>query len=686
MNFLQKIGLQIKAAAPGKLHDLSEAFNILKYWGTASWWAADFGTLMQQGYKGSSAVSACVRALAFSFPEPPLTVYRNTAKGLEPVENNHPLQMLIRRPNPDMGEAELMQFAITYCSTSGNLYLIKARNKAGQVVQLWPFSDQNVTPVPGETNKEGFVSYYEFDDGDGHKLYFDKKDVIHWKWMVDPEYPWRGIGAIESCLKDIQSDTESTRFAYAMFKNNAIPPFAVTLVEGEQLNEAVQERLEKAWLKKYGGNKGLPAFFEAGMTIQKLGLNMQELNLSELKNIPESRICAGFGVPPTIALLYVGLKRSDYGDGEARKSFTSTTLVALWRSFASELTSSLGREFGEELVLDFDLNRVRALQENITELWTRLFGAVDRGLITRADFKRGVGMKAEPGDEVYRTNLINGWEPANSKPSNPSAALDSGAKALPGPVEKKALIHANAVYGRALQRIRLSSTQPMIKELDSYFSSLSDRIISRAEKSLRVMAETKELPDADSLLTKKDEADLAKLLKRWYAGIAQASWETINLSLGVVIDFELTDPAISKMLASAGSEVRDISETTRSALQNALKYGNEQGWSIQELVRGDENQPGLRSIVEETYKNRSVTIARTELGNAQNSVTLNRYGTSGVDNVGVLDNGDTDDDDECKQANGQVWSRSYAENNPLEHPNCTRCFFPILEAVEPDQA
>lgn len=686
---------QFKSWALGTIQKAGQNMQFVSDWVRYAFPDFDFWRGVEIGYKKNSAVYACVRALAFAFPEPSLIAYKDSEFGLQPVRSDDPLQKLIRTPNPDMGEAEFMQFAITFCPLGGNLYIWKERSVSGKVIALWPFSDKEITPVAGHNPSEGIVAGYEFNSGDGHKFYLDKKDVIQWKWMIDPITPWSGMSALRAAWEDVIFDRETSNYAFSTFKNDAIPPMVVTSTEDTQLTDEDIERMKAQWRARYGGKeRGVPAFLEYGMTVQKMGYSMQELNMTELKNIPESRICAGFGVPPTIALLYVGLKRSDYGDGEARKSFTVTTLVSLWRTLSSELTSSLSDDFGGGYTLRFDMNQVRALQENVKELWDRALGAMNASAITRGDFKRLVGLRAGPEDEFYKTSLITGWEPAGKAPSSPAGDISTqkflsttlSRKSGEGAMEKKALSHVNAVYGRALQRIRLASTQPMMTELNSYFATLSDRIISRAEKGLKVAKETKEFPSAEDLVSKKDEADLNKILKRWYVGIAQASWETINLSLGVTLDFELTDPAITKMLAGAGNEVREITETTRQALRDALKYANKQGWSIQELVNGDETQAGLRSIVEETYKNRSVTIARTELGNAQNSVTTNRYKDNGVQNVGVLDNGDTDDDEECKLANGQIWSLEYSQVNALEHPNCTRCFYPILEDVTPDRS
>ena len=74
--------------------------------------------------------------------------------------------------------------------------------------------------------------------------------------------------------------------------------------------------------------------------------------------------------------------------------------------------------------------------------------------------------------------------------------------------------------------------------------------------------------------------------------ILQLSWDTWNYVLGVEKAFDLTDPAVTRVLKMAGAHVDDIFDTTREALQEALQYGNEQGWSIDQLVRGDENHPG----------------------------------------------------------------------------------------------
>ena len=150
------------------------------------------------------------------------------------------------------------------------------------------------------------------------------------------------------------------------------------------------------------------------------------------------------------------------------------------------------------------------------------------------------------------------------------------------------------------------------------------------------------------------------------------------MALGIEKAFDLTDPAVTRALKMAGIHVKEIEGTVLDALRDALKYGSENGWSIDQLVRGDETQRGLRDIIDEVYKNQSRAIARSELGQAQNAAAAERYRAAGVEKVEILDGGDDDSAPACDLANGQIWTVDLLDANRLQHPNCTRCPAPYF--------
>jgi hypothetical protein len=240
----------------------------------------------------------------------------------------------------------------------------------------------------------------------------------------------------------------------------------------------------------------------------------------------------------------------------------------------------------------------------------------------------------------------------------------------------------------------------MTQAVDVYFSQLADRVVERAGKAapigLRPLPPNSEstnlgeerkgdLPSAGELLNADDRKKLEALVKRFYVEVLQLSWDQWNYVLGVEKAFDLEDPIVSQLLKLAAQNVKDIDDTTMQEIRDALKYGNDNGWSIDQLVRGDENQLGVRTLVYETYKGRARTIARTELGDAQNAATVSRYREVGVKLVEILDNGATDDDEECQVANGQIWTLNYFDANRLEHPNCTRAATAVFDDVTPDR-
>jgi hypothetical protein len=103
-----------------------------------------------------------------------------------------------------------------------------------------------------------------------------------------------------------------------------------------------------------------------------------------------------------------------------------------------------------------------------------------------------------------------------------------------------------------------------------------------------------------------------------------------------------------------------------------------QGWTIEQLINGVGDDAGLRDVVEETYRGRARTIARTELGTAQAVSTAARYRAVGVSQVVIFDGGGDDSDDICNQLNGTVQTLTWYEQHPLEHPNCVRAAGPYF--------
>lgn len=146
---------------------------------------------------------------------------------------------------------------------------------------------------------------------------------------------------------------------------------------------------------------------------------------------------------------------------------------------------------------------------------------------------------------------------------------------------------------------------------------------------------------------------------------------------------ELTeaDPRVAELLSEAGIRIAGIHRTTLEAIRATLADGASAGYSVAQIAYGvpEDGFRGLSAVVNEVYKGRAETIARTELARCTNLAALERYSEAGAAEVYVIDGtaptpcGWLFHDDEDK-ANDTWRTVIDARQHPLAHPNCRRRF------------
>lgn len=675
----------------------ASGLGVIPPWITQTFFEPTFRALVREGYKRNAAFFACVSALAFAFPEPPLLVYADETDDADPLPN-HPIRKLLQKPNPRMDERRFKVVVMTYIAIGGVCYVHKVRDGARRVIQLWPYHIAQMLPVPGGPD---WLLRYDFDDGTGVLKPIPVEDVIALTWPdVDPEQPWTAMPPLTAAAGDVDTANEIRRYVFNLLKNDAVPRGVLELPPAAALSEPEWRRMKSQWRERYGGdNRGDVAILEGGAKYTRIGLNMEELAAAALFDIPEAHICAVMRVPPIIAGLNVGLQRSTFSNyGEARQAFTQDTMAPIWALTGGEMRASLADEFGNGVDLRHDLSKVQALQEHATEKWARVDKAFLSGYLSFQETRTALGYGDPNPDDMFvlpqlglerARVLLNPAPPPtvrvlpplqlpppadqNPQPERGQEPQPMPPKALPQRQAKQSAAAAQRT-ARKLQKVRRDVAKRMEGAVDGFFADLADEVVARLSKAWRPKMQRKDVPGVDELITADDWLDLRTLVKRYYVEVLEASWPAWNSALGVDIAFELTDPAVVAALRTAGSRVADISETTRGFLAEVLSDGADAGLTIAELAQG------VRLVIEESYKGRARAISRTELANAQNVTTYERYKATGVAQVTIFDNGQDDPDDECAAVNGTVQTLDWFKANPLAHPNCTRCAAPYFES------
>lgn len=170
---------------------------------------------------------------------------------------------------------------------------------------------------------------------------------------------------------------------------------------------------------------------------------------------------------------------------------------------------------------------------------------------------------------------------------------------------------------------------------------------------------------------------LAIYLPIYRALVASQGTRTVRGKKAAKADaFSFDDPYTKKFMASYVAErIKQVDDTTREWVRKSVldAFESDEGANINELASKLADVAGdSRAFSPE----RALMIARTETAIAYNQGAALGYKQAGIEQVEVSDG---DGDDECAEADGQVWTIADALANPIAHPNCTRSFAPYVE-------
>jgi len=395
----------------------------------------------------NSAVVAVVGWIARNFPESPVIIVK-LPKGegdpettIRPAETGHGRMLeLLERPNPYYsGVLQWMPTVVdVYCG--GNAYWLKVRGPMNRVEELWWLPSWMVEPVWDPEDPNSFIEGYAY-KVDGITYYYRREDIVHFRDGIDPRNTRKGLSRLASLYREIFTDDEAANMTASLMRNLGVPGviMAPANTTGPTARFADPEDMKKTFMEKFGGDKrGEPMINTVPTDVKILSWSPQQMDMRSLRKIPEERISAVMGVAAIVAGLGAGLDRSTFANfGEARKAAYQEAVIPGHRLFAADLEVQLLPEFGDTRGLDvrFDWTKASAMQEAASEVWKRAQDAATKGLLTRASFKRMVGLPVDKDDDIYllpnNFQLLKPGEIPEPKPA--PAALGSGGPPTPAP-------------------------------------------------------------------------------------------------------------------------------------------------------------------------------------------------------------------------------------------------------------
>lgn len=681
--------------------------------------------------RDSSIVMAAALWLARSFPEAPLRVYETDSDGNSAPAPEHDLYRLLRRPNPHYSGALLWMATVIDFVIDGNAYWLKVYTAGSQVAQLWWAPCSMLEPV-GDEN--AYITHYEYrpDVTMREPIKLPPSEVVHFRYGLDPDNIRKGRSPLRAALREVFTDDEAANFTAALLKNLGVPGVVMVPKEGVNVTKEAAESIKRTWMQKLTGDKrGEPVILNAAVGVEKLAFSPKDLDLRALRRIPEERITALTGVPAVVAQMGAGLEHMTYNNmGEAKESAYENGIIPIQRLFGAELDVQLLPDFEgdrEDRSVGFDNSQIRVLQEDLNRLEERVGRGLERGGITRAEYRAALSHETTDADDVYYIPSNQVVTPAGALPEiipptekafDPETITRDGweSKARPS-VRRLPQAFARAASGLA---------DDFATDLQGAFLRLGEtvrmRLLALANEGKAAGGDASPWPpqwdrliEDPSLIdglfsTDAIDQELSEVYSAHYNAIVES---TVNLVGGAVdsavsVGTMLQDPVMLGIVRDGGTRTGlvDLAGQTREAIYAGLTEAREAGLGpreaakrISEHVEGRNLYPGIwqrryqREIergateaqareraTETANRYRAETIARTETKYSQNLSSLRAYELSEVVDAVRVHDGDGcgwTSHTSTDKAHGKIVSFQEASDHPLAHPRCVRSFSPV---------
>ena len=353
---------------------------------------------------GASLVMAAVNWLGRVLPEAPLNVVELDEDGMETIITGHPAAKLWRRPNLYYSGTTLLKAYAYSWIVSGNPYVLKVRNGGSQVTELWYVPPHMMRPTWPASGSE-FITGYEY-KVEGATIIFEQNDVIHFRDGIDPMNTRMGLSPVASVLREVYTDNEIAEYSALLMKNGAVPPVVISLKENVNAFQFDPNDVRDKYLRQTQGDQRGKAWVSgAAVNVEKVGFSPNDLNLAQLRRLPEERLSAVIGIPAIVLGYGAGLDKATYSNARQLVEYaTESYLVPLYHYIEEELTTQLLGDFEEDTEKNqfrFDLSQVRALSEDQDALYNRLTIAYKGGWLKRSEVREGAGYEWDAEDEIY---------------------------------------------------------------------------------------------------------------------------------------------------------------------------------------------------------------------------------------------------------------------------------------------
>lgn len=204
----------------------------------------------------------------------------------------HPALELWNRPNPFFFGSAFRESAQQHEELTGEQYWVLVK-RGNLPLEMWFVRPDRMRPVP---HPEKYLAGYIYTSPDGEEIPLGVDQVIFLR-RPHPLDPYRGLGAVQSIMGELDATYLSTEWNRNFFLNSATPG---GVIEADQnISDEDFDQFQARWAETHRGvaNAHRVAILEAGMKWVDRRYTMDEMQFVEMKQASRESIREAFGFP-----------------------------------------------------------------------------------------------------------------------------------------------------------------------------------------------------------------------------------------------------------------------------------------------------------------------------------------------------------------------------------------------------
>lgn len=625
-----------------------------------------------------ATVNACVTRISQDLAGVPIRFYTRKGDKYTPLPDSHPLPMLMEKGNPEASGYDVMEGWTANAETSGRSYLFLERGRSGKLepFEVWSFPSHLLHPIPGPHRR-----VVEYQDLRTRETYPASSIVPLNKWNPNwnPLEPSpSGLSPLSAAQLSYEMLHQQQRFMRKFFETGGdVNLWLRPLDKDRQVTPAEKKTIREALEEHAGGikNIGRPKIL-SGMEIVRPGMNLQEMQFTDVSGQADLAICRVYQVPPVILGIKDGGGLSDAGATTDLLLYCMNCLEPRAKKISAALTKFLCPIWGEDIVAELDLTGMLPIQNARLDQAKTLQVLTGRPVITADEARDQLDYDKAPngtGDELVvpytvtlASDLTNPPEPA---PANPAASpATPPADAKPSDAAPVAASRVARMTDSARERLRRSKDVDLRRYerrtaawARGRFSRQEDHAIAVLEsRGVRASRLLRAAYDPSELVPEDNGADEAQ---RMFEALIADRAEAAAIEVASEVALNVYQGTISHLIQNRAAQfVTNIDDTTRARLAEILAELSAEGASFDDLVRA------VRQVFSDRRAN-AATIARTETAWAYNLASVETWKAAGVTLKSWLTVGDDavrDSHRECESSG--VLGMSEMFPNGLQYP------------------